>query len=208
MASRSRAVEGSRHSGDVLLETASRLMTEGDTINVTFVEIARASGLNSALIHYRFGGKHGLFRALIERDVGAGLDGLEALVAADMGAAEKLERHVVGVVRLFARNPYLSRLIAALAVETEGDSARFLSERLTRPVAAAQRAILQQGEAEGVFRAVDPMLFYMTLIGACDHPFVARGALKWVFGIERVDDALAERHARHVAATMLDGVRR
>lgn len=202
----SAGVHRARHSGDVLLDTAARLMTERDSIHVTFVDIAKASGLNSALIHYRFGGKHGLFRALIERDIGGALAGLEQLVAADLPAAAKLARHVEGVVRVFVRHPYLSRLIAALAVDTDSDSSRFLSERLTRPIVEAQTAILAQGEAEGTFRRIDPELFYFTLVGACDHPFVARGALKWVFGRDTIDEGFEQRFVAHVTGVLLGGV--
>ena len=217
MASRSRAHEPdqsgcdhgvrARNSGDVLLETASRLMTDRDSIHVTFVDIARASGLNSALIHYRFGGKHGLFRALVERDIGGALAGLEQLVASELPARDKLARHVEGVVRVFVPHPYLSRLMAALAIETDSESSRFLSEKLTRPIVEAQTAILAQGVREGAFRPIDPELFYFTLVGACDHPFVARGALKWVFDRDTIDADFERRYVEHTAAVLLDGVR-
>ena len=71
-----------RHSGDVLLDAASALMIERNSITVTFSDIAARAQLNSALIHYRFGGKAGLFRALIERDVGGTFPHLDDLVTA------------------------------------------------------------------------------------------------------------------------------
>ncbi len=196
-----------RHSGDVLLETASALMIERNSINFTFAEIAARAGLNSALIHYRFGGKAGLFRALIDRDVGGTFPALEELVAADLPAEEKLTRHIQAIIKVYFEHPYLNRLIAALSQEVDGEGARFISERVVQPLAGAQAAILAQGAAEGVFRRIDPMLFYFSLIGACDHLFQARYALKWAFGVADIDDALRRDYARHVVALLLDSVR-
>lgn len=195
-----------RTSADVLLDAASALMAERNSVDITFADIATRSGLNSALIHYRFGGKAGLFRALLERDAGATFPHLERLVAADLPAIEKLTHHVHGVIKVYFRYPYMNRLIAALAVETDSDTARFMSERFTRPLAAAQRAILEQGEREGVFRAIDPMLFHFSLIGACDYLFTARHALKWAFGVGEIDDALRRRYAAHITAQLLHSV--
>lgn len=199
--------EGSgRTSADVLLDAASALMAERNSVDITFADIAARSGLNSALIHYRFGGKMGLFRALLERDAGATFPHLERLVAADLPAVEKLTHHIHGVIKVYFRYPYMNRLIAALAVETDSETARFMSERFTRPLAAAQRAILEQGEREGVFRPVDPMLFHFSLIGACDYLFTARHALKWAFGVSDIDDALRRRYADHITGQLLHSI--
>jgi AcrR family transcriptional regulator len=195
-----------RHSGDVLLDAASALMIERNSITVTFSDIAARAQLNSALIHYRFGGKAGLFRALIERDVGGTFPHLDDLVTAPLPAVEKMTRHIQAIIKVYFEHPYLNRLLAALSQDVDGEGARFISERVVLPLTRAQTAILAQGQAEGVFRAVDPMLFYFSLIGACDHLFQARYALKWAFGGGDVDDALRRRYARHVTELLLEGM--
>lgn len=195
-----------RNSVDVLLDAASALMVERNTVNITFADIAGRSGLNSALIHYRFGGKTGLFRALLERDAGGTVSDLEALLVADMPAIEKLRAHVRSIIDTYHRYPYLNRLITALAVESDSDTARFIADRFTSPMAAAQRAILEQGLAEGTFRPVDPMLFYFALIGACDHLFNARHSLTFTFGVHDIDESLSRRYADHINSIVLAGV--
>lgn len=194
----------SRNSADVLMDAASALMAERNSVDITFAEIAARSGLNSALIQYRFGGKAGLFRALLERDAGATLPALEALVAADLSAAEKLRRHIRGIIRTYYRFPYMNRLIGAVSIDSDSDTARYIAERFTRPIAAAQAAILRQGEREGAFRPVDPTLFYFSVIGACDHLFHARHSLRWGFGVADIDDGLRRRYAEHVVAQVMD----
>lgn len=200
------AKAGQRNSADTLLDAASSLMIERNSVNITFNDIAERSGLNSALIHYRFRGKTGLFRALLERDAGGTFPFLEELVRSDMSAVDKLRHHIHGVIKVYFRHPYMNRLIGALAMDTDSDTARFISDRFTRPLAAAQAAILEQGLREGTFRRIDPMLFYFSLIGACDHLFYARHSLKWAFGVPDIDDALRRRYADHVTTLLLESV--
>jgi len=193
-------------SADQLLNATSALMIERNSVDVTFADIAEKSGLNAALIRYHFGSKLGMFMALLERDAGGTFHELEKLIASDMDAATKLRHHVHGVIKVYFRYPYMNRLVAALAVETDSETARFISERFSRPLAAAQKAILEQGEAEGVFRKIDPMLFYFSLIGACDHLFNARHSLKYAFGIEDIDDELRKAYATHMTDLLMRSV--
>ena len=131
---------------------------------------------------------------------------LDELVRSDRSAAEKLRLHVREIIRVYWRYPYISRLVAAMTADTDTESARFIAERFTRPIADAHAAILTQGEAEGQFRRVDPMLFYFTLFGACEHLFSARHSLCWAFGVGEIDEAMSRRYADHVATTLLDGI--
>lgn len=192
---------------DALLDATSALMTERNSVQVSFTDIAQRSGINKALIHYHFGTKHKLFEALLERDAGGTFADLARLVAAPIDAAQKLRHHVYGVIKVYFRFPYMNRLVGALSVETDSDTARFISERFTRPLAAAQKAILEQGLGEGVFRPIDPTLFYFSLIGACDHLFQARHALKYAFDIDDIDDDLRRRYTDHVCGILLGSIR-
>ncbi len=208
MASKAKAPIGriEASSADQLLNATSALMIERNTVDITFADIAEKSGLNAALIRYHFGSKLGMFMALLERDAGGTFDDLQRLVHADMDAAAKLRHHVHGIIKVYYRYPYMNRLVAALAVETDSETARFISERFSRPLAAAQKAILEQGEAEGVFRRIDPMLFYFSLIGMCDHLFIGRHSLKYAFGVEDIDDDLRKAYAVHVTDLLMHSV--
>ena len=190
----------------MLLNATSALMTERNSVDVTFADIAARSGMNSALIHYHFGNKAGLYKALLERDAGSTFCALDRLVAANMPAREKLRQHISGMIKTYHRFPYMNRLIGALSIDSESDTAQFIAERFTRPLAEAQAAILRQGEREGAFRQIDPMLFYFSLVGACDHLFHARHSLKFAFGVDEIDDDLQRRFADHIATLMLDSI--
>ena len=68
---------------DQLLQTASTIMREGDTVDVLLSDLSQRSGLNSALVKYYFGNKAGLLLALLHRDWQAIVTSVDALVAKD-----------------------------------------------------------------------------------------------------------------------------
>ena len=57
-----------------LLEAASEIMREGDTIDLSLSELSLRAGLNSALVKYYFGNKNGLMSPRDYREGGAPSD--------------------------------------------------------------------------------------------------------------------------------------
>jgi AcrR family transcriptional regulator len=193
-----------------LLDTASRLMSDRHSIDVSLSEIARHSGLNSALVKYYFGNKDGLLLALVQREAAAALRGLEELLRLDLSPTEKLRRHIAGIVNKFFRTPYLNRLLHSLLDERDSEthSARRVNEFFVRPLLELQRQLLAQGVRAGEFRVIDPVLFYVSVLGACDHLFNARYALRSMVGGNGVSDAVRERYIAHVCDVFICGLKR
>lgn len=82
-------VSESANALDQLIEAASQIMREGDTIDLSLSELSLRAGLNSALVKYYFGNKNGLMLALLDRDMGNIVISLGALVAKDMPPRRK-----------------------------------------------------------------------------------------------------------------------
>jgi len=191
---------------DLLLDATGALMTENNSTSVSFGEISIKSGINAALIRYHFGSKQGLLEALLERHAGDNFSALERLVNADWDPVEKMRLHIHGVVRLYQRVPFLNRLLISLQSESDSDIARYVMDRFTTPVVNAEKTILEQGQREGVFRDVDPLLFHFSLIGACDSIFHSRSALLQLMGVDTIDDKLRDRYAEHVSGMVMKGL--
>lgn len=189
-----------------LLATASAIMREDDTVDISLAQLSRKSGLNSALVKYYFGNKAGLMTALLERDMREILASIDALLAHDMDPEAKLRRHVSAVVDRFYQVPYIQRLMMRMIRESEPAEAQRLADTYLKPLYDAYEALISEGVRAGVFRPVDPQLFYFSLIGAADRFFAARLFLRYCFGKDSLTEELRDRYRDHASDLIMAGI--
>ena len=190
---------------ELLLEAASAVMSERQTIDVPLSDIAARAEVNVALVSYYFGGKDGLLLALAKRDAAKALGDLDRLLSLNISPAEKLRRHLAGVIRTFFRYPYLYRLLAALMRDSSEENAREITTFFAAPLARTAKEVMEAGIADGTIRPVDPDLFYMAALGTCEQIFANRSILKFVHGVEEIDEALQRRYAAVVLEVLMHG---
>lgn len=199
--------EGERLSTrDSLLAAASSLMRSRDTLGVSISDIAAEAGVNSALVKYYFGNKNGLLLALLERDLGLSITQLRDLVAMDMRPSAKMRYHLSGLIRIYFRFPYLQRLLISIMRDESEEVGRQIAETYLRPIAEAYETMIADGVAAGEFRPTDARFFYFTAIGACDQIFSARFVLKYVHGIDEIDDELRRVYVEQTVGLIMDGL--
>jgi hypothetical protein len=182
-------------SASQLLEATSKILAQRNAIDVSFSEIAESSGLNSALIKYR-------------RDATSSLSRLNDLIQMKIPPEQKIRLHVAGVINTYIRYPYLNRLIHLLLNNSSEQITQELANFFVRPLVEAQSKILEEGFAQGVFRRVDPMFFYYSMIGACDHIFFARYSLKFAFGVDEITPTLRDNYVEYVADMVMGMLRK
>ena len=189
-----------------LLVAASELMIERSSIEVSLSDIAQKSGVNAALVKYHFGNKDGLLLALLARDAATELSNLEYLLVQPIRPTEKLKLHIGGIIRAYRRFPYMNRLIHYLLHETSAEAAAEVSKFFVAPLLDFHRRMLSEGLKAGEFRKVDPVLFYTSLIGACDHLFFGRRAMSRATGVGPVTDEVCRQYIRHMEALICGGI--
>ncbi len=191
----------------LLLDTASAIMRDGDVIDISLSELSLRSGLNSALVKYYFGNKAGLLKALLDRDWEAIVTSVDALVAKDGWAPEaKLRRHLWKVVDTFYEVPYLNRLTMRVIRESDDGEARRIADCYLSPMYRAYESLIGEGVEVGVFRPIDPQLFYFTVTGAGDRFFSARLVLKHCFDQDTLTEALRDRYREHTIDIIMAGI--
>ena len=191
---------------DLLLQTASDIMREGDIVDISLSELSLRSGLNSALVKYYFGNKAGLMKALLDRDMDGIVHEVDALMAKDMPPETRLRRHIGAVVDTYFKTPYLNRLLMRLVRESDPDEAHRIADNYLTPLSRAYDKLIQDGVKQGVFRNLDPQLFYFTTTGACDRFFSSRLVLKHCYDTETLTEELRDRYREHCIDFIMAGI--
>lgn len=189
-----------------LLNAASELMVARNSIEVSLSDLAQRSGVNAALVKYHFGNKDGLLLALLARDAATEMSNLEYLLAQPITPTAKLKLHIAGIIRAYHRFPYMNRLIHYLLHESSAEAADEVSKFFVAPLLDFHRRLLAQGIKAGEFRKIDPVLFYTSLIGACDHLFFGRHAMSRAIGVGPVTDEVCRDYIRHMEALVCNGM--
>jgi TetR/AcrR family transcriptional regulator len=189
-----------------LLQTASDIMREGDIVDISLSELSLRSGLNSALVKYYFGNKAGLMKALLDRDMAGIIQAVDALMAKDMAPEQRLRRHIGAVVDTYYQTPYLNRLLMRLVRESDPDEAHRIADSYLTPLSRAYDRLIKDGVEQGVFRDVDPQMFYFTTTGACDRFFSSRLVLKHCYDTEALTEELRDRYREHCIDFIMAGI--
>src|ERR1700755_3642491 len=201
-----RLPSGKNSTAEKLLVAASELMIERSSIEISLSDIAQKSGANAALVKYHFGNKDGLLLALLARDAATEMSNLEYLLAQPITPTEKLKLHIAGVIRAYHRFPYMNRLIHYLLHETSAQAAEEVSRFFVAPLLDFHRRLLNQGVKAREFRKVDPVLFYTSLIGACDHLFFGRQTMSRASGVGPVTEEVCRQYIRHMEGLICGGI--
>jgi AcrR family transcriptional regulator len=189
-----------------LLVAASELMIERASIEVSLSDIAQKSGVNAALVKYHFGNKDGLLLALLACDAATEMSQLEYLLAQPISPTAKLRLHIGGIIRAYHQFPYMNRLIHYLLHESSAKAADEVSKFFVAPLLDFHRRLLTAGIKAGEFRKVDPVLFYTSLIGACDHLFFGRHAMSRAVGVGPVTEEVCREYIKHMEALIFGGM--
>jgi AcrR family transcriptional regulator len=187
-----------------LLDAASRLFLKHGFERVTARQIAVAAGTTPAMIHYYFGNKLGLFRAMLERAIGP----VRELIAGSLSQAGAVIDPAVLIrmhMRTAAANPWIATLIVNEVLAEKG---RFRATFI-RDVAGRQAPLvmelLQRARASGRLRQdLDVRLAALSLMSLCMFPFLARSVAGPALGL-KFDDEEIERLIAHTARLFVAG---
>jgi AcrR family transcriptional regulator len=160
-----------------LLQATANAMVRSGTPKVSLQAVAKEANVTAPLIKYYFGSKEGLLLALAWRDTARSLRQLNDLMGMNVPPEEKLRIHIIGIVKTYARHPYLNGLLNLLLQDSKSASAKEIRSSFIEPLRQSQRKMIEDGIRAGRLKEIDPDLAYFAIIGACAYFFSNRNDL-------------------------------
>lgn len=200
------AGEGEFDSRDALLRAAHDMLVDSRGLPVPLSAICKRAGVDVAMVHYHFENRVGLITALFERLCAAWGSDLERLLELDVSPRKKLEIHISQIIRNYRRYPYATRVMTELISSSKRGLARRLQSTFFRPLVQFHERLIAQGLAAREFRAIDPMLFFFSVVGLCEFFFAAHPVLAAGVKIGAIDESMEAAFIEHTTALVLNGV--
>jgi TetR/AcrR family transcriptional regulator len=193
-----------------LLKGARELFTRRDFKAVSVRDIARKARVNPAMVHYHFGDKEGLYRAMLEETVGPILQRLQDLVGGNEKNKQVSIPEMPGIMsammKTLAHEPWLARLIVREVLAEEGPFREVFVREFAVRGGGRLPKLLAREIASGRVRAdLDPTLGALSFMSMALFPFIALPVAEKVFGI-RMTDAFAQRLVEHSTRMFYEGV--
>lgn len=138
----------------LLLDAAEAVFAETGFAGASTAAIAARSGLPKANLHYYFGTKETIYRAVLDRILKLWLAAFDPSAAGD-DPAEVLEAYIRAKIDHSRQHPLASRVFAGEMLRGAPVIRGFLSEEL-RPWVERQSAVMRRWIAEGRMDPVDP----------------------------------------------------
>ncbi|MDA8161279.1 MAG: CerR family C-terminal domain-containing protein [Desulfobacteraceae bacterium] len=187
-----------------IIKVATRLFAEKGYDNSSIRAIAREARVNLCAISYHFGGKEGLYQAVLSQNLDEMLTWTDLLEMDNEIEALKifLIRHFMLIRR---RGPEIGVLLSR---EMAGNGKRlsFVTGRYFKPMLESMENIMARAIKKGVFRRVDPKLAVAGLIA--QEIFFARSdtLIKQVLGEDVLDTDFFRQVMDHCFDIFLAGV--
>lgn len=188
-----------------LLDAAVTLFAARGFSAVSIREVAEASGANSALISYHFGGKEGLYRAVLEQQFAEVGKVLLSVTAQNKRPLERITALAWAIINLHKNNPYLLRLI-----NTELNTPTPCFEEVVKFYIGRNYAFLCQTIREGIMAGeiredVEPEYAALALIGMINFYFLAKPLERQLLTMHSDSDS---EYGKQAIEIYLNGIRR
>lgn len=187
---------------EALLDSARKLFSSQGFNGVSIRSLAREAGVNSAMIHYYFGDKRGLYREMLSQSAEPVLELLRELNAREPASEDKpLTDFLSAYMRHVATQPWLPALLVRDVLAQDGELRDFFLRDYARPGGGGFLTALVEREIRvGHLRAdLDPRLTALSLLSLALFPLIALPISKEVFAMSDSEAYLNELISHTVA---------
>jgi len=170
-----------------ILQAAVREFSREGVAGARTDAIARAAGVNKALLYYYFKDKETLYAAALDQVFGGLTQSIQQALSSDLPPRKKLLAYVGAHFDYIASHPLYPRIAQGEMMRAARGRAPQL-ERIVKqyfvPLFGKVAAVIKEGQAAGDFRPVDPMHFVPSMIAVIAFHFTNAPVLRMVRGID------------------------
>ncbi|HWR44980.1 TetR/AcrR family transcriptional regulator [Sporomusa sp.] len=157
-----------------LIEAGERLFAEKGLSGVSIRELSKEAGANSALISYYFGGKEGLYAAILEKQFSPIGDLLDAVMGIKASPTEKIRGYAHNVVMVHKKMPFLTKFLMGELLNPSKFFEPIIHKYIER-IYHFMTETLNEGIACGEFRReMDVNSATLALAGMMNFYFISR----------------------------------
>lgn len=192
-----------RSNETLILGAAEKVFARNGFSGATMAAISTASGLPKANLHYYFGSKEVLYRAVLARTLGDWLAPTQAITAdADPRAA--LEQYIRVKMALSAERPDGSKVFANEMLHGAPVVSAILKSEL-RPLVLEKSAVIQGWIDAGRMAPVDPTHLFFTIWAATQTYADFDAQVCAVLGRKSMGSKDYDRATEHVVSLLMRG---
>lgn len=201
MARRSNSTASGSHDDTrtAILRAATQEFAEAGPAGARTDSIARAAGVNKALLHYYFGSKEALYAAALELVFTGMLERQLAVLRGPGSAGQRLLRYFVSHFHYLASNRGFARMAEYEMMRARKGTPSHIPQMVSScfaPLMATVRGVIEEGIGSGEFRAVDPGQFALSMTGVNVFYFIASPVMREITGMEPMSpEMMARRRA-------------
>jgi len=148
-----------------ILDASSAVFAEEGFAGARVDEIARRAGVNKAMLYYHIGNKQALYIEVLTRNFDRMEAALVDALARGGSIADRLQAIITGIAEALKANPDHPRIVLREFASEGTNLEPVVLERLVQ-IFGLVRSLLADGVRTEEFRATDPVMTHLTLIGA------------------------------------------
>ncbi len=191
---------------DGLLQAAREHFAEHGFAGASLRAIAADAEVNTAMVHYYFKHKQGLFEAVVKESAQPLLARLQALAESPLNGEQCLQALVRLYIETLSAMPWMPRILVRDVLSSEGARRDFFIQQVAGKAGVLLQTIVAKIAAHGDLRAdLNPKLTVLSLISLCAFPFVAAPVVGPALGLQSGED-WEQTMIRHINDLLRKGI--
>ncbi len=188
-----------------ILDVAEQEFADRGLTGARVDTIASRTDTNVRMIYYYFGSKDGLYRAVLERVYGQMRETEQGLQLGTLAPADAIRRLTEFTFDYQQAHPNFVRLVAIENIHrAEHLAGLTLIRAMNASVIETISAILERGQAAGVFRAdAEPIGVHLLITALCFFRVANRYTLRTIFPVDPLDPSMVGGHRRMLVDAVL-----